>query len=169
MSTASARCNSWLENLVIESTRDGRSFTQIVCLQAIDVALKGHARAVQLGAVDSVPDRTTALHNALLNVDIRKRGVGHLPDAIATVAQGSVAGPLVVQLGQVVDVSKAAKVSSASSDPLYCSQVSDGRITATAMAVHVRVPGFDADCTHVCQAQSCCCQASAKSSMASCS
>ena len=112
-------------------------------MQGIELAQKFAAQAGQTTQPDA--SDPAALHSAALNVDIRKRGLGRLPEAVAATDHAVVTGPLIVQLGEVSDVSKPAKVPGSSAQPLFACQVSDGRLQALAIALAGKLLGFDAN------------------------
>lgn len=110
-------------------------------MQGVELAQKFAAHSQPAGS--AAAGDAAALHKAALNVDIRKRGLGRLPEAVASVDHSVVTGPLIVQLGEVTDVSKPSKVPASSPEPLFSAQVTDGRVQALAVALAGKLRGFD--------------------------
>lgn len=75
------------------------------------------------------------IHGQLLNLDIRKRGCGALPEDVLTKKSGNVRGPLIVQISEVVDVSQPSYSASKAKDGILCCTVHDGRVSGSAVTL----------------------------------
>eukprot|EP00892_Ulva_mutabilis_P003008 jgi/Ulvmu1/12708/UM095_0012.1 len=78
---------------------------------------------------------THVMHSKLLHVDLRKRGIGMLPENILTQKVGHIQGPLIVQASEVVDVSRPSYNASNSGDGVLFCTLDDGRIKGSAVAL----------------------------------
>lgn len=89
---------------------------------------------------DGVPEakdhnNPEVLHEAAMNIDIRKRGLGQLPAEIRSLTSRIIHGPLICQISEVVDISRPLKVPGSSVAPVHTCQLSDGSSIVTTVAL----------------------------------
>lgn len=75
------------------------------------------------------------LHQEALNKDIRKQGYGMLPDDISSKGQYKLQGKLIVQVGEVLDISRPSYAQAGTQDSILYCQCTDGRVQAHMVAL----------------------------------
>lgn len=77
----------------------------------------------------------SVIHFELLNLDLRKRGYGILPKDILSQEAGRIKGPAIVQVSEVVDVSRPCYNASKSQDGVLFCSLHDGCINSSAVTL----------------------------------
>lgn len=96
-----------------------------------------HSQVLSELSTDDVakPGMVHKLEQLLLNLDLRKRGLGYLPDDIQSRKSGHVQGPVIVQISEVTDASRPSYDTSKSKNGITYCTVHDGRISGCAVAL----------------------------------
>ena len=77
----------------------------------------------------------SSIHHELLSLDLRRGGYGILPEDILSRKTGCIQGPIIVQVSDVIDVSRPSYLASKSRDGVLFCSLHDGRICGNAVVL----------------------------------